>query len=119
MTEDHGTRSYPISEGVAIPFRHFSFARTAGSGRELTAHAFFCEHEDRVSRNDDQRFDSTSGKTNNWSRSDRVRVVVNGLRNQGQQVMEVVLVTSQPLESEVAETAFANLLPDLAKASTP
>lgn len=42
-------------------------------------------------------------------RGDRLRLVRDGSRNQGQQVMEVVLITARPLGKEEAEAEFARL----------
>jgi len=112
MTEDRGVRLYPIGERISLPFRHFSFTRPASERREVTAHAFFCAREDRVATGK-QHFDSTAGTTGNWSRSDRLRVVLEGLRNQGQQVMEVVMMTPPTLDAQAAEAEFARLIPEL------
>ncbi len=37
---DHGVRSYPISDSVELPFRHFEFQRSFEGSAPQTAHAF-------------------------------------------------------------------------------
>jgi exosortase len=116
VTADHGVRAYAVVNGVEMPFRHFAFARDVREQRTFSAHAFFCQREDRVQGNEANRFDlmgSTVGVTENWMRADRLRVVQNGLRNQGQQVLEVVVVTPQELSGAAAQEKFAALVPDI------
>src|SRR5882757_1201960 len=38
---DHGVRSYPISDSVELPFRHFEFQRSFEGSPPQTAHAFY------------------------------------------------------------------------------
>ena len=116
VTADHGVRAYPVADGVEMPFRHFTFARAAGEQRTFSAHAFFCQREDRVPRKEANRFDltvSAAGITENWMRADRLRVVQNGLRNQGQQVLEIVLMTPQELSGAEAQRKFAALVAEI------
>ena len=44
-----------------------------------------------------------------------MRIVREGLRNQGQQVLEIVLMTPQELSGEAAEAEFTNLVPMVVK----
>ncbi|MGI9087266.1 MAG: exosortase/archaeosortase family protein [Chthoniobacterales bacterium] len=114
VTHDLGVRRFNVADGFEIPFRHFSFARPVAESREVTANAFFCEREDRVPRTKTGRFDANAETTpTDWMRADRVRVVREGLRNQGQQVLEVVLMTPQPIDTSAAEAEFAKLLPQV------
>ncbi len=113
LTSDEGVRQYAVGDGLRLPFRHFRFVREIGGARPVYADAFFCQHEDRVPSREPDRFDATSGQTGNWMRSDRVRVVREGLRNQGQQVMEVVFLSPKDRGGEEAEADFAELLPGL------
>ncbi len=96
MAADHGVREYAVGTGATLPFRHFTFRRALGEGRSLSAEAFFCQREDRIPASERGQFNVTAGTTSNWARSDRIRVVQEGLRNQGQQVLEVVLMSAQP-----------------------
>lgn len=118
LTSDEGVRSYPGDHDLALPFRHFRFVREAGAQRPIFADAFFCQREDRVSPEKPDRCDATAGRTGNWEIADRLRVVREGLRNPGQQVMELVLITPNEMASGTAEDMFAGLVPTLVKAET-
>jgi hypothetical protein len=50
-----------------------------------------------------------------WSLPARWRVVRSGVRNMGQQVIELVLVSSQPSSAQSAEAEFARMLPAIVK----
>ncbi len=113
VTDDRGVRKYPAANGTEMSFRHFAFARPAAENRTATAHAFFCQREDRVPSAEAARFDLNAGATSDWSRSDRLRVVLEGLRNQGQQVLEVVILSPRPVDSLLAEGEFAKLVPQI------
>jgi lauroyl/myristoyl acyltransferase len=45
-----------------------------------------------------------------WSAQARVRVVRDGIRNLGQQVLEVVFLYPRPVDDEAAEARFADLV---------
>lgn len=113
VTGDHGVRLYQVGDGAAIPFRHFTFARPIDGKRELSAHAFFCQREDRIPADEAGQFNLTAGALSDWSRSDRLRVVLQGLRNQGQQVLELVMMTPDDLSGATAQAKFAELIPSL------
>ncbi len=113
MTSDDGVRRYAVAPGFALPFRHFRFVREVPGAPKAFAQAFFCQREDRVPPSGPDRFDATAGQTGNWMRGDRVRVVREGLRNQGQQVLELVLLTPHEIGNDEAETEFARMLPRL------
>ncbi|MBA3960668.1 MAG: exosortase/archaeosortase family protein [Chthoniobacterales bacterium] len=113
MTNDDGVRNYAISNELKLPFRHFRFTRKAGDGHSIFVQAFFCEHEDRALLGTADQSEATSGTTLDWNRSDRVRVVRQGMRNQGQQVMELVVMTPNEISRADAESAFARMLPSL------
>ena len=112
---DHGIRDYRAADQLTLPFRHFSFGHDTSLGyRPAFAHAFFCLREDKVSPsgNTGRDFDPKKPPTN-WVASDRWRVVRDGIRNPGQQVMEFVLITREEVGREEAETRFAALVPEL------
>ncbi len=113
MAQDNGVRHYPVGSGETLPFRHFTFTRAAEGHPTLTAHAFFCQREDRVPARVEEQFDFTSSAAGSWTRSDRLRVVTDGLRNQGQQVLEIVLATARPLDAAEAQAEFAKLVPQI------
>jgi exosortase len=112
MAADHGVRPYPVTDGVHLPFRHFTFVREIPSQRAVFAHAFFCQREDRV-RLDEAPVDATSGAIGGWARSDRLGVVLQGWRNQGQQVLQLIMVTPENLSIEAAQAEFAELVPKI------
>jgi hypothetical protein len=114
---DHGVLSYPISDSVELPFRHFEFQRSFEGPPPQIAHAFYCLSEDRASG------DSAShGKTNSlgmfgnrseWTRGERLRAVLDGRRHLGQQVMQVIFISSEPLSAVDAESHLRGLLRDV------
>ncbi len=109
LTNDEGVRNYRAAGDLALPFRHFRFVRRVAGQTAMFANAFFCQREDRVPPGKSERVDVTAGRPGSWLRSDRVRIVRAGLRNQGQQVMEAVLITPNEMKTEAAETEFAQL----------
>jgi exosortase len=110
---DHGLRSYRATTNLALPFRHFSFVRDAAGQRAVFAHAFFCMREDKVNPTASTVFDPNEKTPTDWMPSDRWRVVREGLRNPGQQVMEFVLMSPQEISGEEAEAKFAALTPEM------
>jgi hypothetical protein len=113
-TADHGVRTYAINEQLTLPFRHFSFARTLPGERAAFAEAFFCVHEDKVRPRDaSAEFLEAEAPVSDWSRAERLRVVREGLRNTGQQVLQVAFVLSSEIEPGVAQKKFSTMLPDL------
>ena len=115
QTADHGVRYYPIAPGLTIPFRHFEFLHRIAEEREQFAHAFYCLWEDRVRRvgNSTSEDEEMARGPSEWTRSERVRIVLEGRRHLGQQVMEFVLASSEPLNGSEAEARFASVAKDL------
>ncbi len=114
VTDDYGVRAFRAADGVEMPFRHFAFTRDHAGQRRAWAHAFFCQREDRVPLHG--RFDLTTeaaGVTGPWSRSETMRVVAEGLRNQGQQVLELVMMTPNEISGDAAQAKFAELVPQI------
>jgi exosortase len=108
QTSDHGVRNYPLADKFALPFRHFSFQRTGASGEPLGfAEAFFCMREDFFHPGP-QRFDLNRQTPSNWMAAERWHAVLSGMRNPGQQVLELVFISSQPLDPAAVEQRFAN-----------
>ena len=121
QTGDFGVRKYPIGGGSSLPFRHFAFVREAPGQRPAYAHSFFCMQEDKVPPADatGRSFDLTEDqRTSDWMVRDRVRVVFEGLRNPGQQVMQLVMIGQSQTGSADAEAEFARLLPEIAAVDT-
>src|SRR5437667_250937 len=91
QTSDHGVRNYPVADKFVLPFRHFSFARN-GSREDppssTFAEAFVCMREDFF-RPTEQQFDLNRQMPSNWMAANRWHAVLSGLRNPGQQVLEL------------------------------
>jgi exosortase len=115
QTADRGVRYYPVSSGLIVPFRHFEFLHRLVDGREQFAHAFYCLWEDRtrqVGNSTSQDQDMARGPSD-WSRAARVRLVLEGRRHLGQQVMEFVMTNPKPLNAADAEARFASVVKEL------
>ena len=117
LTDDR-VRNYRIVQDFALPFRHFSFVRDIANQPRVFAHAFFGMREDFVlaKENSVTQFDLASTPTH-WGLADRYRVVREGLRNPGQQVMELVIMTPRQVSDEDAETEFATMAPQIIRIS--
>jgi exosortase len=119
---DHGIRSYPVSEKFSLPFRHFLFSQAmpgAGNGaRPRFAHAFYCLREDRVREASDASLarEEFAQEPSEWSRRERISLVVEGRRHLGQQVMEFVVLSPREIAPDQAEAAFAKMVPGLVEA---
>ena len=107
QVSDHGARNYLVAGKFALPFRHFSFARNT-SREDLWgfAEAFSCMREDFFHAGK-QQFDLNRQTPSDWMPSDRWRAVVSGLRNPGQQVLELVFISSEALDPATVEERFA------------
>jgi hypothetical protein len=105
---DQGVRSYPVTNGVDLPFRHFEFQRAFDGSAPQIAHAFYCLSEDRTSGpfasvgNTDSR--GMFGNRSEWTRTERLGAVLQGRRHLGQQVIEAIFISSEPLSGAEAET---------------
>jgi exosortase len=108
QTGDFGVREYQISNGFAVPFRHFEF-RSEGPGRVRIAHAFYCVWEDRVPQASTAEASARGlfGDPSAWSRSERMQAVFQGRRHLGQQVMEYLVIEGSEVGAPEAEEAFA------------
>jgi exosortase len=108
QTADHGVRSYPISGPVELPFRHFEFQRSFEGSAPQTAHAFYCLSEDRASGESASVGNTDSpgmfGNRSEWTRAERLNAVLEGRRHLGQQVIEAIFISSEPLSAAEAET---------------
>ena len=110
MMEDRGTAEYRVGD-IRVPFRRNVFGR---EGASAVAYTFFCLQEDRR-RPNEERPDLlvTGGAQPDWSLAGRTRVVRNGVRNLGQQVLEVILVAPAPLDYAAVEEEFSKVLQTL------
>ena len=113
---DNGVRDYPVSASFALPFRHFQFRRgIPGNSTQETAHAFYCLWEDRVAKPSAARSkpQQMSGARSAWTRSERLRAVLEGRRHLGQQLMEFIILSRGPTNLDQIEADFALALPEL------
>ncbi|MFN2542632.1 MAG: exosortase/archaeosortase family protein, partial [Chthoniobacterales bacterium] len=119
QTADNGVRAYTVGPDVALPFRHREFVRKRRGPFESDqfAHTFFCLQQDWTESKNSfgARTALVSSDSRDWGVLARVRAVEEGLRDLGQQTMELVFITPQPLGGAAAEAKFAGLLPELIK----
>jgi exosortase len=116
---DDGVRFYEVAAGFDLPFRHLEFMHKQ-PGRlasDQFAHTFFCLQQDWTEPKPSAggRTAVVTSESRDWGVLARVRAVEQGLRDLGQQTMELVLVTTQPLGKGTAEEEFAGQLPKLIK----
>jgi hypothetical protein len=53
------------------------------------------------------------GNRSEWTRSERLRAVLDGRRHLGQQVMQVIFISSEPLSAADAESHLRGLIRDV------
>lgn len=108
-------KMYWAGTNLSLPFRRFDFVKENSTGLSLHAVAFFTLHEDASHAHEGGNSDG-AGLYSNWDWADRWRVVRNGIRNRGQQVLELIMV--EPSGDDAAiEQRFAALLPKLVQPS--
>jgi hypothetical protein len=114
---DHGVRSFPISDSVELPFRHFEFQRSFEGSPPQTAHAFYCLSEDRASGGSAGLGNTDSpgmfGNRSEWTRSERLHAVLEGRRHLGQQVVEAIFMSNEPFSAAEAEARLRDLIHDV------
>jgi hypothetical protein len=124
---DDGVRSYPINASLELPFRHFEFQRAFEGSAPQIAHAFYCLSEDRasgastsvarLSLGEGGRANTNStgmfGNRSEWTRAERFRAVLEGRRHLGQQVIETIFISAEPLSSADAESYLHDLVRDV------
>jgi hypothetical protein len=110
---DDGVRNYPVTGAFELPFRHFEFQRAFGNSVPQTAHAFYCLSEDRAAESSVPATTSLPGMTggpSEWTRAERLRTVLEGRRHLGQQVIEAIFISNQPLSAADAESRLRDLV---------
>jgi exosortase len=114
---DHGVRSYPISDSIELPFRHFEFQRSFEGSPPQIAHAFYCLSEDRASGGPASLGKTGSpgmfGNRSEWTRGERLRAVLDGRRHLGQQVIEAIFISNEALSAADAESRLRDLVRDV------
>ncbi len=109
---DDGVRNYPVSGAFELPFRHFEFQRAFGDSAPQTAHAFYCLSEDRAAESSAPAatsLPSMIGGRSEWTRTERLRTVLEGRRHLGQQVIEAIFVSNESVSSAEAESRLRDL----------
>jgi exosortase len=120
---DDGVGAYPVNGSFELPFRHFEFQRTFDGSAPQIAHAFYCLSEDRVSE------PSTTlarrslgggelgmfGNHSEWTRAERLRSALEGRRHLGQQVIEAIFISNEPLSAAEAETHLRDVVRDVVR----
>src|SRR5205814_3902706 len=119
QVDDHGVRSYAVSDSVQMPFRHFEFQRSSEGSPPQIAHAFYCLSEDRTSGRSASAGNTDSpgmfGNRSEWTRSERLRAVLDGRRHLGQQVIEAIFISNKPLSAAEAETHLRGFVRDVVR----
>ena len=111
QTGEARLETFPVGNNLSLAFRRFDFVKDTSTGLALHAAAFFTLHED-MSHESERNLDDNAGFYSNWDWADRWRVVKNGIRNRGQQVLELIMVEPE-IEEPAVEREFASLLPQL------
>jgi hypothetical protein len=112
-TSDRGIANYVVERDFSVPFWHIVFGRN-DSG--MIAHAFFCLQEDKLHPTEPRPDLQISNRSQRgWSFQGRSRVVFNGVRNLGQQAMELIFVSPKKVSDATVEAKFAELIPRLIK----
>jgi exosortase/archaeosortase family protein len=114
LVADLGTKNYSGSGDISIAARHVTFKQGQGN---IIAHTFFCLQEDKINRRE-ARPDLllAQGVQPEWSFAARRRVVRDGIRNLGQQVLETIVISSSPMDDSAAEEKFSQLVRDVVEA---
>jgi exosortase len=114
---DHGVRSYPVNGSVELPFRHFEFQRAFDRSTSQTAHAFYCLSEDRASEGSASVGNPPGmfGNRSEWTRTERLDAVLEGRRHLGQQVIQVIFISNEPLSAADAESHLRDFVRDVVR----
>ena len=102
-------RNFEVAPGRSLPFHRFEFVT---QNNRVHATAYFTLHEDAAHETENGG-DADAGLYSNWDLADRWRVVRNGIRNRGQQVLEVIIANAASADQALSDQQFAGLLPKL------
>ena len=120
---DHGVRTYPINDSVELPFRHFEFQRAFDGSAPQTAHAFYCLSEDRVAKVSKSAAPTNApgmfGNRSESTRTERLDAVLEGRRHLGQQVIEAIFMSNEPLSAADAESHLRDVIRDVVTLREP
>ena len=116
---DYGVRTYSVSGSIELPFRHFEFQRSFEGSAPQVAHAFYCLSEDRASGGSASLGTTDSpgmfGNRSEWTRSERLRSVLEGRRHLGQQVIEAIFISNESFSAAEAGTHLRDLVRDVVR----
>jgi hypothetical protein len=113
---DDGVKNYPVNGPLELPFRHFEFQRGFDDSAPQIAHAFYCLSEDRGSgdsTHSNTSLPTMSGNRSEWTRTERLRTVVEGRRHLGQQVIQAIFIGNEPFSAADAEAHLRDLIHDV------
>jgi exosortase len=113
---DTGVRNYPAAGSFALPFRHFEFRHgTPDNSAQQVAHAFYCLWEERApsASTAGSKLPQMAVAHSTWTRGERIREVLERRRHLGQQVIEVVFVTSGQIPAADTEARLRDLVRDV------
>ncbi len=103
-----GVKTYNLAQNVSVPVQHILFKREP---QNIVAHTFFCLQEDRIHPTEPRPdLHLREGLQPDWSLTARWRVVRNGVRNLGQQVLEIIIVSQKPIDEGAAEMKLAEII---------
>lgn len=104
---DRGLADF-TANGVTLSTRRIAFRKGAGNA---VAHTYFCLQEDAL-RLYEERPDLVpfTGTQPEWGVRARVRIVKNGIRNLGQQVLEVAIFAPPETNSDAVDARYSELL---------
>jgi hypothetical protein len=102
--------NYPVDASHSLPFREFHFIKQTEGAKPIRATAFFTLHEDV---GDESEVATAAQPYSNWDWKDRWRVVRNGIRNRGQQVLEIIMLIPPQMSDSAAEEECGRLIKEI------
>jgi exosortase len=103
-------QAYFVNDRLSLPFRRVDFVQP-NSG--VTAHTFFCLQEDRRTNEARPDLELPAGIQPEWSFPARWRAVRDGVRNMGQQMIELIILAPSQLDDAAVDQQFAAILATL------
>jgi exosortase len=100
-------KTYFVNNQLSLPFRCVNFVQPSSG---VTAHTFFCLQEDRRTNEARPDLELPAGIQPEWSFSARWRAVRDGVRNMGQQIIELIILAPSQADDAAVGQQFAALL---------
>jgi exosortase len=108
---DKGYENIPVGSGLILPVRRVTFAQQRTG---IIAHTYFCLQEDTANPRDTRSdLDARNGAQPDWGPKGRWRIALDGIRNRGQQVLEVIMIAPKQIADAEVDQEFAKLLKQL------